>query len=152
LSRLSMQPSGLRKTSFDELPQLINVLRGQMSLVGPRPERPHFVSQFSKEITSYGDRHRVPVGMTGWAQIHGLRGDTSLEERARFDNRYIEHWSLGQDLMILGRTLTAIVKDLLTRHEREAEDCDERVDTSGLEAGSVRARRVLRRRANGALT
>lgn len=102
----------LRKSSLDELPQLINVLRGDMSLVGPRPERPHFVSRFDAEIPAYGARHRVPVGMTGWAQIHGLRGDTSLEERARFDNNYIENWSFWGDLVILARTVTAVLRDL----------------------------------------
>ena len=91
----------LRKSSLDELPQLINVLKGDMSLVGPRPERPYFVSRFDDEIPNYRDRHRVPVGMTGWAQIHGLRGDTSLEERVRFDNDYIENWSLAGDLKII---------------------------------------------------
>ena len=105
----------LRKSSLDELPQLINVLKGEMSLVGPRPERPHFVNQFSLEIPSYGDRHRVPVGMTGWAQIHGLRGDTSLHERARFDNDYIERWSVGGDLVILLRTFTAVLRDMTSR-------------------------------------
>lgn len=103
----------LRKSSLDELPQLINVLKGDMSLVGPRPERPHFVTRFGDEIPNYSDRHRVPVGMTGWAQIHGLRGDTSLEERVRFDNDYIENWSLTGDLTILLRTVTAVIRDLL---------------------------------------
>ncbi len=105
----------LRKSSLDELPQLINVLRGDMSLVGPRPERPHFVSRFDAEIPAYEARHRVPVGMTGWAQIHGLRGDTSLEERARFDNNYIENWSLWGDLVILARTFTAVLRDLASK-------------------------------------
>ena len=72
----------IRKTSIDELPQLFNILRGDMSLVGPRPERPHFVEEFGSEFRHYGARHRVPSGLTGWAQIHGLRGDTSIEERA----------------------------------------------------------------------
>jgi exopolysaccharide biosynthesis polyprenyl glycosylphosphotransferase len=94
----------LRNSSLDELPQLINVLRGDMSLVGPRPERPFFVEQFRRTYTGYGDRHRMPVGLTGWAQIHGLRGDTSIEERVRFDNYYIENWSLALDLKIMART------------------------------------------------
>lgn len=94
----------LRKTHLDELPQLLNVLRGDMSVVGPRPERPAFVARFSEEVPGYAHRHRVPVGLTGWAQVHGLVGDTSLEERVRFDNYYIEHWSLWRDLAILLRT------------------------------------------------
>jgi len=102
----------LRKASIDELPQLINVLRGDMSLVGPRPERPHFVRRFSDEVTRYGDRHRVPVGLTGWAQVHGLRGDTSIEDRARFDNYYIENWSVWLDLVIMARTLSHIVQTI----------------------------------------
>lgn len=100
----------LRRTSLDELPQLFNVFRGDMSLVGPRPERPHFVSQFIGEVPRYGDRHRVPVGMTGLAQVHGLRGDTSIDQRARMDNHYIENWSLGGDLGILSRTALAVVR------------------------------------------
>jgi exopolysaccharide biosynthesis polyprenyl glycosylphosphotransferase len=100
----------LRATSIDELPQLLNVIRGDMALVGPRPERPHFVHEFNARVTHYDDRHRVPVGITGWAQVHGLRGDTSIEERARFDNRYIEHWSLWQDVVILWRTAGAIFR------------------------------------------
>jgi exopolysaccharide biosynthesis polyprenyl glycosylphosphotransferase len=101
----------MRRTSLDELPQFINVLKGEMSLVGPRPERPFFVNQFQSEVPRYGDRHRVPVGMTGWAQVHGLRGDTSIEQRARFDNQYIENWSVWRDLVILSRTARAIVKE-----------------------------------------
>ncbi|HVU71684.1 MAG TPA: sugar transferase, partial [Mycobacteriales bacterium] len=84
----------LRRTSLDELPQLINILRGDMSIVGPRPERPHFVDQFASLYPRYTARHRVPAGLTGWSQVHGLRGDTSIEERARFDNYYIENWTL----------------------------------------------------------
>jgi exopolysaccharide biosynthesis polyprenyl glycosylphosphotransferase len=101
----------MRRTSLDELPQFINVLKGEMSLVGPRPERPFFVNQFQTEVPRYGDRHRVPVGMTGWAQVHGLRGDTSIEQRARFDNQYIESWSVWRDIVILGRTARAILKE-----------------------------------------
>ncbi|MGQ0433011.1 MAG: sugar transferase [Microthrixaceae bacterium] len=99
----------LRATSADELPQLINVVRGDMSLVGPRPERPFFVEAFSKEIPRYGDRHRVPVGMTGLAQVNGLRGDTSIEERLVFDNLYIENWSLWSDIVILLRTVRVVL-------------------------------------------
>jgi lipopolysaccharide/colanic/teichoic acid biosynthesis glycosyltransferase len=99
----------LRFSSLDELPQLLNVLRGDMSLVGPRPERPYFVDEFQRTYTGYLDRHRVPVGITGWAQIHGLRGDTSIEERVRFDNHYIEHWSLGLDVKIILRTVGSML-------------------------------------------
>ncbi|MFI6445297.1 sugar transferase [Kitasatospora sp. NPDC050543] len=94
----------LRRSSLDELPQLWNVLRGDMSLVGPRPERPYFVMRFGQAYPEYADRHRVPVGLTGLAQVNGLRGDTSIEDRARFDNRYIESWGLWQDVKILFRT------------------------------------------------
>jgi exopolysaccharide biosynthesis polyprenyl glycosylphosphotransferase len=100
----------LRRTSFDELPQLVNVLRGDMSLVGPRPERPHFVDEFSTSVPRYRDRHRVPAGLTGWAQVHGLRGaSTSIPERIQLDNYYIEHWSLWRDIVILGRTVRQLV-------------------------------------------
>ncbi|MEU9706957.1 sugar transferase, partial [Streptomyces sp. NPDC047981] len=107
-----MSPVGgfLRKSSLDELPQLWNVLRGDMSLVGPRPERPYFVSQFSRIHAGYADRHRMPVGLTGLAQVHGLRGDTSIEDRCRFDNHYIDHWSLWQDVRILLRTAAGLVR------------------------------------------
>jgi len=97
----------LRKTSLDELPQLYNVLKGHMSLVGPRPERSQYVEQFQDSIPKYLDRHRVKTGMTGWAQVNGLRGDTSIEERIKYDLYYIENWSLAFDLKILLRTLKA---------------------------------------------
>ncbi len=100
----------MRKTSLDELPQLWNVVRGDMSLVGPRPERPHFVQRFSEEVSGYEDRHRVPVGLTGLAQVHGLRGDTSIEDRVWLDNHYIENWSPVGDLAILARTAGAVVR------------------------------------------
>jgi exopolysaccharide biosynthesis polyprenyl glycosylphosphotransferase len=98
----------LRPSHLDELPQLLNVLRGEMSLVGPRPERPHFVEQFGAEIDDYHFRHRVPVGITGWAQVNGYWGDTSIERRVRLDNRYIENWSLWRDLVIAFRTIPTL--------------------------------------------
>jgi exopolysaccharide biosynthesis polyprenyl glycosylphosphotransferase len=98
----------IRKTGLDELPQLINVFRGSMSLVGPRPERPYFVDQFKSVIPKYLDRHRVKTGITGWAQVSGLRGNTSLEERIKYDIYYIENWSLGFDIRILLKTTGAI--------------------------------------------
>jgi exopolysaccharide biosynthesis polyprenyl glycosylphosphotransferase len=98
----------LRRTSLDELPQLLNVLQGEMSLVGPRPERPDFVELFEQNVHRYGDRHRVKSGITGWAQVHGLRGKTSLSDRVEWDNYYIENWSLWLDFKILLMTVWAI--------------------------------------------
>ena len=108
--RMSAAGRFLRRTSLDELPQLWNVLRGDMSLVGPRPERPYFVQQFSQAHPGYQDRHRMPVGITGLAQVHGLRGDTSIADRARFDNHYIDSWSLWQDISILLRTARSVFR------------------------------------------
>ena len=101
--------SFLRRTSLDELPQLWNVLKGDMSLVGPRPERPHFVRRFERDVPRYFDRHRVKSGMTGWAQVNGLRGNTPVEERTRYDVYYVENWSLLFDLRILFRTALHVV-------------------------------------------
>lgn len=95
----------IRKTSLDELPQLINVLKGDMSLVGPRPERPFFVEKFKEEIPRYMIKHQVRPGMTGWAQVNGYRGDTSIRKRIDCDLYYIENWSLHFDIMILFRTV-----------------------------------------------
>jgi exopolysaccharide biosynthesis polyprenyl glycosylphosphotransferase len=100
----------LRRTSIDELPQLINVLKGEMSLVGPRPEQPYFVEQFSENHRRYMLRHKVKAGMTGWAQIHGMRGDTSLRKRLVYDLYYVKNWSLALDLWILLRTPMHILK------------------------------------------
>jgi exopolysaccharide biosynthesis polyprenyl glycosylphosphotransferase len=109
-SRLGRVGRFLRRTSLDELPQLFNILRGDMSIVGPRPERPFFVAEFSASDPRYGARHRVPAGLTGLAQVNGLRGDTSICERAVFDNCYIESWSLWQDVKIILRTCGQIVR------------------------------------------
>jgi len=99
----------LRRFSLDELPQLINVLRGDMSLVGPRPERQHFVDQFKAEIPKYLERHRVKTGMTGWAQVNGLRGNAPISERTKYDVYYVENWSLVFDLKIIFKTLRAVL-------------------------------------------
>ena len=98
----------LRRTSMDELPQLFDVLRGEMSLIGPRPERPEFARRFNDAVHRYPDRHRVKSGITGWAQVHGLRGRTSLSDRVEWDNYYIENWSLWLDLKIALMTLFVI--------------------------------------------
>jgi lipopolysaccharide/colanic/teichoic acid biosynthesis glycosyltransferase len=102
----------LRHTGLDELPQLINVLRGEMSLVGPRPERPHFVKQFQKGLPNYAARHCLQPGITGWAQVHGYRGDTSIARRLEHDLFYLNHWSLGFDLWILLLTLGGLAANL----------------------------------------
>jgi lipopolysaccharide/colanic/teichoic acid biosynthesis glycosyltransferase len=99
----------LRKLSLDELPQLVNVLKGDMSLVGPRPERIRYVEKFSDFVPKYLDRHRMKTGVTGWAQVNGLRGDTSIEERIKYDLYYIENWSFAFDVKILLRTLRAAI-------------------------------------------
>jgi len=106
----------LRRSSLDELPQLINVLLGDMSMVGPRPEQPRWVEQFSQQIPRYLRRHKEKAGLTGWAQVNGLRGDTSIEERTRYDLYYIENWSLLFDLKIILRTAA----NLLTGKQENA--------------------------------
>jgi exopolysaccharide biosynthesis polyprenyl glycosylphosphotransferase len=100
----------LRRSSLDELPQLWNVVRGEMSLVGPRPERPEFVARFGNEFDRYDDRHRVRSGITGWAQVNGLRGKTELKDRIEWDNYYIENWTLALDFKILARTFVAVLR------------------------------------------
>jgi exopolysaccharide biosynthesis polyprenyl glycosylphosphotransferase len=113
-ARLTRVGAFLRNTSLDELPQLFNVLKGEMSIVGPRPERPEFVELFEPRIHRYDDRHRVRAGMTGWAQVNGLRGQTSLSDRIEWDNYYIENASFWLDLKIMGRTML----ELVPRHSR----------------------------------
>ncbi len=99
----------LRRFSLDELPQLINVLKGEMSIVGPRPERQYFVEQFKKEVPRYLDRHRVKTGMTGWAQVNGLRGNAPIEERTKYDVYYVENWSIVFDVKIILKTIRAVI-------------------------------------------
>jgi exopolysaccharide biosynthesis polyprenyl glycosylphosphotransferase len=100
----------LRRRSLDELPQLINVIKGEMSLVGPRPERPYFAKQFSEEYKKYMLRHKLKAGMTGWAQVNGFRGNTSLKKRLQYDLHYIRNWSFGLDIRILLLTPWRIIK------------------------------------------
>jgi lipopolysaccharide/colanic/teichoic acid biosynthesis glycosyltransferase len=128
---LRMTPIGrfLRRSCIDELPQVFNVIRGDMSLVGPRPERPYFDARFRVEVPTYADRLRGPVGITGWAQIHGLRGDTSIADRTRFDNFYIEHWSPWLDVVIMVRTLTAVLQWVLVADPVPAGASEVRAET-----------------------
>jgi exopolysaccharide biosynthesis polyprenyl glycosylphosphotransferase len=100
----------MRRTSLDELPQLLNILKGEMSFIGPRPERPEFVEIFEQKVRRYGERHRVKSGITGWAQVSGLRGKTSVADRIEWDNYYIENWSLWFDFKILLMTLAVVVR------------------------------------------
>lgn len=111
---LSDCPSGLgrllRRSSLDELPQLLNVVKGEMALVGPRPERPHFAEALAEEVPGYHERHRVPGGITGLAQVAGYWGESDLSERVRLDNEYIDDWSFRRDLGILARTIPAVIR------------------------------------------
>ena len=110
-SRVTPIGDFLRRTNLDELPQLYNVLIGDMSLVGPRPEQPKFVERFRNRYPTYNARHRVRSGLTGWAQVNGLRGDTSIRQRVTHDLYYIENWSLGLDIKILWRTFRVALHD-----------------------------------------
>ena len=101
----------LRKSNIDELPQLFNILVGHMSVVGPRPERPHFIDRYRKEIRCYMLRDRVRPGLTGWAQVHGWRGQTSKKKRIQYDIHYIKNWSFGLDLWIIFLTLWRSFRD-----------------------------------------
>ncbi len=109
INRVTSVGQWLRRTNIDELPQLLSILVGDMSLVGPRPERPAYVDYNAKRIPDYCDRHRAPVGLTGLAQVSGFRGETSIAERVKYDNLYIDQWCLRSDLAILGRTVAAIL-------------------------------------------
>jgi exopolysaccharide biosynthesis polyprenyl glycosylphosphotransferase len=100
----------IRKIEADELPNLINVLLGEMSLVGPRPEQAHYVNEFRETVPRYMDRHQEKGGMTGWAQVNGLRGDTSIAERTKYDLWYMENWSILLDIKIILRTMWQIVE------------------------------------------
>ena len=115
----------MRRCAVDELPQLVNVVRGDMSLVGPRPERPHFAHHFAGEVPRYDERHRVRGGLTGWAQIHGLRGDTSITQRTRLDLEYIEEWSMWRDIAIVIRTVPALVRDASVDDARPLEPMED---------------------------
>jgi len=99
----------LRRSNLDEIPNLINVFFGQMSLVGPRPEQPYYVQRFREYIPRYMERHREKAGMTGWAQVNGMRGDTSILERTKYDLWYVENWSLWLDIKIVLRTIFQMV-------------------------------------------
>lgn len=108
----SRSMSFVRRAGLDELPQLWNVLRGEMSLVGPRPERPYFAQRFTEALPNYAARHHVHAGLTGWAQVNGLRGDSSIARRLEYDLHYLRQWSLGLDAWILLMTGWALVRDL----------------------------------------
>jgi len=99
----------LRRSSIDELPQFLNVLKGDMSVVGPRPERPYFVDKFLGEVRRYNHRHALKVGITGWAQVHGWRGDTSIEKRVEHDLYYLRNWSFVFDLRIVVMTFLSVL-------------------------------------------
>jgi lipopolysaccharide/colanic/teichoic acid biosynthesis glycosyltransferase len=110
-ARRTVLGSRLRRLSLDEIPQLWNVICGDMSLVGPRPERPIFIEVFRREVPGYMLRYHVKAGMTGWAQVNGLRGDTSIRDRVEHDIFYIQNWSVSLDVRILLRTISHVVID-----------------------------------------
>lgn len=109
-ARITRLGGFLRRSAIDELPQLFSILRGDMSLVGPRPERPAFVEQFRTQFSEYDERHRMPVGLTGLAQVVGYVGDTSIEERLKYDNLYIDQWSYGADMQLIFKTIWAVIR------------------------------------------
>ena len=115
----------LRNTSLDELPQLFNVLRGEMSAIGPRPERPEFAARFTREVPGYDERHRVKPGITGWAQVNGLRGQTSIADRIEWDNHYIENWSIWLELRTLALTIAAVMMFDEERHAPPVDDAND---------------------------
>jgi exopolysaccharide biosynthesis polyprenyl glycosylphosphotransferase len=119
----------LRRSSLDEVPQLINVLRGEMSIVGPRPERPQFAAHFAAEVHGYDDRLRVKSGITGWAQVNGLRGQTSIADRVEWDNYYIRNWSLGLDFKIMMLTVAEVLR------LRDSQKARDRAADSGIRTG-----------------
>ena len=131
-SRCTRIGAWLRHTNIDELPQLVNVLRGEMSLVGPRPERPIFVERFREAVPDYDLRHAVPGGMTGWAQVHGWRGRTSLRKRIQYDLDYIQRWSFWFDLRILLMTVQHVVWGKTSWNSPAAEGRAVDVATAGL--------------------
>lgn len=110
VGRLTTVGRFLRRTSFEELPQLFNVLRGELSLIGPRPAHPELAELFGREIAGYNSRYRVKAGMTGWAQVHSLRGQTSMTDLVAWDNYYVAHWSLRLDLKIMALTVVALFR------------------------------------------
>lgn len=105
----------LRKTNLDELPQLWDIFSGKMSIVGPRPEQPKYVAKFAEEVPNYLHRHHVKTGLTGWAQVNGLRGDTSIEERVKYDLYYIEHWTIWFDIRIILATILLVFRQVFSR-------------------------------------
>jgi exopolysaccharide biosynthesis polyprenyl glycosylphosphotransferase len=140
--RLTPVGKFLRRTHLDELPQLFSILRGDMSLVGPRPERPYYVELFSAEVNRYTDRHRVSAGLTGWSQVHGLSGDTSIQERARFDNRYIERWTLWRDVTILVRTAGSVFWGILSALAKRPDPQAEQANSTDESATSLARRSI----------